>query len=402
MPVSAESVRAARARTREHTLVTPTLPNLALSQHTGAGVIIKYENMQHTGSFKSRGAIAKLTALSEAERQAGVIAMSAGNHAQGVAFHAKRLGIPATIVMPKNTPFNKVRKTRDYGGTVVLEGDTLADAAEAARTMAAAQALTFIHPFDDEDVISGQGIVGLEMMDVAPHMDAILVPVGGGGLIAGIAVAAKSVNPNIAVIGVETELYPAMKNALSGGHEPIGGATVAEGIAVTEAGIRTIAIAKEHVTDVLTVSETNIERSISLFASAAKTVAEGAGAAPLAALLEYPDRFKGQTVGIVLSGGNIDARMLSSVLMRDLVRVGQIVTLSIALPDRPGSLNAITTICAAEGANVIDASHKRMGLDLTASSARLDITIETRDQDHAARVIRQIEAAGFAVTVLEA
>lgn len=400
MSFHVDLIRAARKRTDRYFVVTPTLHSPALSQLTGATVFVKYENMQHTGSFKSRGAIAKLTMLSETQQKAGVIAMSAGNHAQGVAFHAGRLGIPATIVMPKGTPFNKTRKTRDYGGTVVLEGDTLAEAAAAARRIAKDEGLTFIHPYDDEDVISGQGVIGLEMMEAVPHLETLVVPVGGGGLIAGIAVAARAIAPDLDIVGAEPALYPSMKNALEGAHAPTGGATVAEGIAVSVAGERTATITREHVRDILTVSETGLERAISVLVSAAKTVAEGAGAAPLAALLEYPERFKGRTVGLVLSGGNIDARMLSSVLMRDLVRVGQILTLSIALPDRPGSLNAITNICAQEGANVIEVSHRRMGLDLAASTARLDITIETRDEEHARQVMLQIRAAGFSLSVV--
>ena len=401
MAVTAESIRAARERTAGLVSVTPTLHSLALSEITGANVFVKYENMQHTGSFKTRGAAAKLTVLTDAEKRTGVIAMSAGNHAQGVAFHAGRLGIPATIVMPKGTPFNKVRKTRDYGGTVVLEGETLAEARAAARRIGEERGLTFIHPYDDDEIIAGQGVIGLEVMEAVSDAEMIVAPVGGGGLIAGIATAAKSLKETVRVVGVETALYPSMINAVRQEDAPNGGATVAEGIAVAEAGARTVPIVKSLVEDVLTVSEANLERGISLFANAAKTVAEGAGAAPLAALLQYPARFKGQKVVLILSGGNIDPRLLSSVLLRDLVRVGQILTLSIVLPDRPGSLEAITAICAQEDANVIDVSHRRLGLDLAASAARLDITIETRDPDHAAQIVGRIRAAGFAPTAHE-
>lgn len=401
MAVSADSIAAARARIATHIAATPTLHNLALSQITGAQVFVKYENMQHTGSFKTRGAAAKLTTLTEAQKKTGVIAMSAGNHAQGVAFHAGRLGIPATIVMPKGTPFTKTRKTADYGGAVVLEGDTLSQAATAARRIAAERDLTFIHPYDDEEVIAGQGVIGLEIMEAVPEAEMIVVPVGGGGLIAGVAVAAKSLKSDIEIIGAETALYPSMKNALAGENAASGGATVAEGIAVIDAGTRTLPLVKELVSDILTVSETSLERAISMYASAAKTVAEGAGAASLAALLQYPERFKGRTVVLILSGGNIDPRMLSSVLLRDLVRVGQILTLSLVIPDRPGSLEAITAICASEGANVIDVSHRRLGLDLAASAARLDITIETRDADHAVQIVEHIRASGFTPTVHE-
>ncbi|MGE3332467.1 MAG: threonine ammonia-lyase [Rhodospirillaceae bacterium] len=401
MPMSAETIRAARTRTAGLIALTPTLYNLALSQLTGAEVFVKYENMQHTGSFKTRGAAAKLTTLTEAQRKAGVIAMSAGNHAQGVAFHAGRLGIPATIVMPTGTPFNKMRKTREYGGTVVLEGNGLSEAAAAARRIGAERGLTFIHPYDDEDVIAGQGVIGFEIMEAVPDVEIIVVPVGGGGLIAGIATAAKSIKPGLEIVGAETALYPSMKNAISNEHAPSGGATVAEGIAVSDAGTLTAAIVKTRVNEMLLVSEANLERGISMYAGAAKTVAEGAGAAPLAALLQYPARFTGKKVVLVLSGGNIDPRLLSSILMRDLVRIGQVLTLSIALPDRPGSLESITAICASEGANVIEVSHRRLGLDLAASAARLDITIETRDQDHAAQIITRIRTAGFEPTVHE-
>lgn len=358
MPVSAAAIAQARARTGGYIAATPTLYNQALSHATGAQVFIKFENLQHTGSFKARGAIAKLTTLTETQKRAGVIAMSAGNHAQGVAFHAGRLGIPAIIVMPNGTPFNKMRKTRDYGGTVVLEGETLSEAASAAQRIAEERGLTFIHPYDDDEVIAGQGVIGFEIMEAVPDAEVIVVPVGGGP-------------------------------------------TIAEGIAVSAAGKRTAAIVKSDVTELLTVSEANLERAISLFVNAAKTVAEGAGGAALAALLEYPALFKGRKVVLILSGGNIDARMLSSVLMRDLVRVGQILTLSIALPDRPGSLESITAICADEGANVIEVSHRRLGLDLAVSAARLDITIETRDADHATQIVGRIRSAGFTPTVHE-
>jgi len=337
--------------------------------------------------------------LTEAQKKVGVIAMSAGNHAQGVAFHAKRLGIPATIVMPKGTPFNKTRKTSDYGGKVVLEGENFTESSAAAQRMAREQGLTLVHPYDDPEIISGQGIIGFEMLEAVPELDVIVVPIGGGGLIAGIALAAKSLKPSVEIIGVEPELYPSMSNALTQGKQPCAGATVAEGIAVRDVGALSIPIVRDNVKEVLTVSETNIERGISIYATMVKTVAEGAGAAPLAALLQYPEKFKGRKVGLVLSGGNIDARMLSSVLMRDLVRVGQVLTLSIEMPDKPGSLHAIAGICAELGANVLEVNHGRFALDLSANAARLAITIETRDSDHAQQVMDRIRAAGFTLTV---
>ena len=392
-------VRAARERTKGQFIVTPTVFRPALSQTMGCDVYVKYENMQHTGAFKARGAIAKLTTLTDAQKKAGVIAMSAGNHAQGVAFHATRLGIPATIVMPFGTPFNKTRKTSDYGGKVVLEGNNFTEASAAAQRMAKEQNLTLIHPYDDAHVISGQGVIGYEMLEQAPELDVIVVPVGGGGLIAGIALAAKDMKPSVEIIGVEPELYPSMINALTRGNRPCMGSTVAEGIAVRDVGQLSIPIVKSHVKETLTVTETNMERGISIYATMVKTVAEGAGAAPLGALLEYPDRFKGRKVGVVLSGGNIDARMLSSVLMRDLVRVGQVLTLSIEMPDRPGSLSIIAAICAELGANVLEISHGRFALDLSANAARLGLTIETRASAHAQLVMDRIRAAGFTLTI---
>ena len=392
-------VRAARERTKGQFIVTPTLHRPALSQMTGCEIFVKYENMQHTGAFKARGAISKLTTLSDAQKKAGVVAMSAGNHAQGVAFHAKRLGIPATIVMPKGTPFNKTRKTSDYGGKVVLEGNDFTEASAAAQRMAREQNLTLIHPYDDAQVIAGQGIIGFEMLETVPELEVIVVPIGGGGLISGIALAAKELKPGIEIIGVQPELYPSMINALTRGNRPCSGATVGEGIAVRDVGAMSVPIVRSLVKEVLTVSETNMERAISIYATMVKTVAEGAGAAPLAALLEYPERFKGRKVGLVLSGGNIDARMLSSVLMRDLVRVGQVLTLSIEMPDRPGSLHAIAGICAELGANVLEISHGRFALDLSANAARLAITIETRGSEHAQQVMDRIRAAGFTLSV---
>lgn len=398
-PLTADAVRAAASRIEGRIVRTPTLFSDALSRATGAQVFVKYENMQHTGAFKARGAIAKLTTLTAAQKEAGVIAMSAGNHAQGVAYHAAKLGIAATIVMPKGTPFVKIRKTRDYGATVVIEGDDFTGASQAAERMAADKGLTLIHPYNDDEIIAGQGTIGLEFMEDAPGLDVLVIPVGGGGLIAGIALAAKSIDPNIEIVGVEAALYPAMVNALNGSRQPCGGTTLAEGIAVQSVGDKTVAIVRELVREIITVSETSIERGIGLFATLGKTVAEGAGAAPLAALIEYPERFKGKKVGLLLSGANIDSRLLSSVLMRDLVRSGQVLTLNIEMPDKPGQLHAVSGICAAEGANVLEVSHSRFAMDLTASAARLGITIETRDEEHAQKVMDSIRAAGFRLTV---
>jgi threonine dehydratase len=399
MSVALNDIKAAAQRIADGVMRTPTRLSEALSRRTGTPVTVKYENLQHTGAFKARGALARLSLLSDDEKARGVVAMSAGNHAQGVAFQAGRLNIPAVIVMPKGTPFVKVRKTSEYGATVELEGDTLEDAAAHAQTLAEEKGLTFVHPYDDEAVIAGQGTIGLEMMEDAPDLDVLLIPVGGGGLIAGTATAAKGLKPGIEIIGVEPELYPSLSNALKQQTAPCEGSTIGEGIAVKTMGAAAMPCIEEHVSDVLTVSETSMERAVSMFLSRDKVVAEGAGAAGLAALLEYPERFAGRHVGLVLSGGNIDGRMLSSVLMRDLVRLGQVLTLSIAMPDKPGQLHAVAGICADLGANVLEVAHTRFAMDLSASAARLNITIETRGEDHAKEVIDRLTQEGFTIRI---
>lgn len=393
--ITADHVRRAAERITGHIIRTPTLHSDALSRLTGANVFVKYENLQHAGSFKARGALSKLTTLSAAQAATGVVTMSAGNHAQGVAFHAQRLGIPATIVMPKTTSFIKVRKTRDYGATVILEGETLTEAGVVAKELVIKKGLTLVHPYDDDDVIAGQGSIALEMLADAPELDILVIPVGGGGLIAGCALAAKSMKPTIDIIGVETVLYPSMINAVQGKQLPVGGVTLAGGIAVYDAGLKTVPIIKELVSTLLTVSETGIERGVAIFATLCKAVAEGAGAASLAAMLEYPELFRGRNVGLLLSGGNADARILSSILVRDLVRNRQILSLSIEIPDKPGQLQLISGICAAEGANILEISHTRSAMDLPASSALLTVTMETRDKDHAQQVKDKLCAAGF-------
>ena len=399
MSVALNDIKAAAQRIADGVMRTPTRLSEALSRRTGTPVTVKYENLQHTGAFKARGALARLSLLSDDEKARGVVAMSAGNHAQGVAFQAGRLNIPAVIVMPKGTPFMKVRKTSEYGATVELEGDTLEDAAAHAQTLAEEKGLTFVHPYDDEAVIAGQGTIGLEMMEDTPDLDVLLIPVGGGGLIAGTATAAKGLKPGIEIIGVEPELYPSLSNALKQQTAPCEGSTIGEGIAVKTMGAAAMPCIEEHVSDVLTVSETSMERAVSMFLSRDKVVAEGAGAAGLAALLEYPERFAGRHIGLVLSGGNIDGRMLSSVLMRDLVRLGQVLTLSIAMPDKPDQLHAVAGICADLGANVLEVAHTRFAMDLSASAARLNITIETRGEDHAKEVIDRLTQEGFTIRI---
>lgn len=395
--VTLADVQAARARISDALENTPCTHSRTLSKITGAEVYLKFENLQFTGAYKERGALNKLLQLTEAERAAGVIAMSAGNHAQGLAYHAGRLGVPATIVMPQGTPFVKVERTADLGATVDLHGETLIDATSHARALAVEKGLTFVHPFDDPDVIAGQGTVALEMLEAQPDLDTLVVPVGGGGLISGCAVAAKAMKPEIDVVGVEPELYPSMSNATRGEDRPCEGTTIAEGIQVKQVGDYCVPLVSKYVSDVVTVSEKGMERGISLLVAVEKTVTEGAGAAGLSALLEHPERFKGRKVGLILTGGNIDARLLSSVLVRELVRERRILTLRIRMPDRPGSLLGVAKVCAESGANVLEVSHNRLAMTLSAKSAELLITIETMDGNHADRVIADLARAGFDV-----
>lgn len=399
MSITFSDIKTAADRIACGVVRTPCLESEGLSRRLGTTVVVKYENQQHTGAFKARGALSRLMTLTEDQHTHGVVAMSAGNHAQGVAYQAQRLNIPATIVMPQGTPFVKVRKTTEYGAKVELEGETLEEAAAHAQALASEQSLTFIHPYDDTDVIAGQGTIALEMIEDDPELDVLVIPVGGGGMIAGCAVAAKALKPGIEIIGVEPDLYPSLTNALKQGASPCEGSTIGEGIAVRTIGATPLPLIQEHIKDVVTVSETSMERAVSMFLSRDRTVAEGAGAASLAALIEHPDLFTGRRVGLVLSGGNIDARMLSSVLMRDLVRTGQVLTLSIAMPDKPGQLNAVAGICADLGANVLEVAHTRFAMDLSASAARLNITIETRDETHAQLVIDQLTEAGFTIRI---
>jgi len=398
--VTLDDLRQAAAAIKGAVTPTPCAQSRTLSALTGADVHVKFENLQFTASFKDRGALNKLLSLVPAERKAGVIAMSAGNHAQGVAYHAGRLGIAATIVMPAATPNVKVRQTKNHGAEVVLAGETLEASAEAARKIAAERGLVFIHPYDDPKIIAGQGTVGLEMLEAFPELDALLVPVGGGGLIAGIATAAKALKPKIEIIGVEAALYPSLHAALKGGQPVIGGNTLAEGIAVKAVGALPLSIARRLVDDVLLVDETAIERAVQLYLDIEKTVAEGAGAAPLAALLAFPERFKGRKVGLVLSGGNIDPRLLASVIMRGMVRDGRIVRIRVEIDDKPGTLARVAALVGEAGGNIIDVAHQRLFSDVPAKSAELDLVVETRDAAHAAEMMTRIRAAGYAVREL--
>jgi threonine dehydratase len=380
---------------------TPCLASRTLSALTGADVRVKFENLQFTASFKERGALNKLLNLTAEERKRGVIAMSAGNHAQGVAYHAGRLGIPATIVMPAFTPFVKVRHTRDFGAEVVLKGETLAEAAAHARELAAREKFVFVHPYDDPHVMAGQGTIALEMLQDMPDLEVLIIPVGGGGLIAGNAVAAKAIKPSISVIGVEAAGYAALYQTLHGQPVNVGGDTIAEGIAVRDIGSGPLAVCKSLIDEVLLVEETAIERAVALFLEIEKTVAEGAGAAGLAAMLTHPDKFRGKKVGLVLCGGNIDTRLLASILMRNLVRDGRIVRLRIKIPDRPGMLAKVTNVIGEAGANIMEVSHQRLFGHVEAKSTDLDVVMETRDRPHVDDVIARLTAAGFKTKLLD-
>lgn len=385
-----------------HILRTPTLPAPKLSELAGAEVFVKYENLQITGAFKDRGALVKLRSLTAEERARGVTAMSAGNHAQAVASRARQLGIPATIVMPEGTPNVKVSNTEAFGAKVILAGPTLAESQVRSQELCDELGLTFIHPYDDPRIMAGQGTVGMKMLEEQPDLDCAVIPIGGGGLIAGCSVAMKQLKPAVEIIGVETEHYPSMIAALKGEAAQCGGQTLAEGIAVKNAGALAIPIVRALVSDIVTVNETAIERAISAFLSLQKTMAEGAGAAPLAALLAYPERFRGKKVGLVLSGGNIDVRMLASIMERGLEREDKIISLRLVIDDQPGMLGKVATIVGEAGANILDVFHRRMFLHVPAKGTALDVRIETRSTRHAAEIIACLEHAGFKVVRLDA
>jgi threonine dehydratase len=401
LPVTPADVEAAAEAVGDAVRETPTARSETLSDITGAAVLLKFENLQFTGSFKERGARNFLTHLSDAERARGVVAASAGNHAQGVAYHAKLLGIPATIVMPADTPFTKVANTAHHGAQVRLEGSDYSGAYACAQQIAAEAGARLVPAFDDELVIAGQGTVGLELLaqTTDDELDTIVVPVGGGGLISGIAVAVKAARPDVRVVGVQAEGYASMAHALGRGPVPTDGPTIAEGIAVMAPGELTCTIVDALVDDVLVVSERRIEEAIALGVEIEKTILEGAGAAGLAALLEHSAEFRGQTVAVVLSGGNIDARMLASVLMRALARSGRLVRLEIELPDRPGVLATVAEIVGGLRANIVDVEHRRDLPGVAVKSVRLDVSVETRDRAHADEIVRALEAVGFVVAV---
>ena len=395
LPVTLDDVKAAAMIIAGQVVNTPLNHSRTLSAITGAEVWVKFENQQFTASFKERGALNKLSKLTEEQKRRGVIAASAGNHAQGVAYHARRLGIPATIVMAETTPFSKIQHTRDHGARVVLEGLIFDEAKAHALQLAEEEGLTFVHPFDDLDIIAGQGTIALEMLEANPDLDTLVVPIGGGGLISGMATAAKAIKPDIKIVGVEAAMYPCMHAALLGKSPKMGGATIAEGIAVKEVGEVTRQIAGQLTDDILLAEEEHLERAITLYAEVEKTIAEGAGAASLAALLAHPTRFYGRKVGLVLSGGNIDTRLLASVLTRALVRENRLARIRIIGDDRPGLLALVSKIIGDQGANIMEVAHNRIALDVPAKGAEFDILIETRDSQHTLEVIEALTLAGY-------
>ncbi|MCI4655435.1 threonine ammonia-lyase [Sphingomonas aquatilis] len=401
LPVSIDDVYAAHARIRDAIVRTPTLISKTLSEMTGAAVFLKFENLQFTAAYKERGALNTLLQLSPEARAKGVIAASAGNHAQGLAYHANRLGIPATIVMPRTTPTVKVTQTEGHKAKVVLEGDTFDAAYAHARVLEAECGFTFVHPFDDPRVIAGQGTVAVEMLEDVPSLDTLLIPIGGGGLISGNSVVARAADHPIEVIGVQAELFPSMYNRIRGTALPCAGDTLAEGIAVKEPGGITSRMVAELVDDIVLVGERNLEEAVSLLLQIEKTVVEGAGAAGLAALMAYPERFKGRTVGIVLCGGNIDTRLLANVLLRDLARSGRLARLRVRLQDQPGALYNVARIFDAQRVNIIEVYHQRIFTSLPAKGLITDIECEARDRDHLNRLIAALREGGFETSMVE-
>src|SRR5499427_7289948 len=400
LPVTLQDVQDAARRIAGAVVHTPCLRSETLSRIAKADIWLKFENLQFTASFKERGALNTLLQLTPEERKRGVIAMSAGNHAQGVAYHAGRLGIPATIVMPAFTPNTKVTHTRGHGAKVVLHGNTLSEAGEEAHRLAAAEKLVFVHPYDDPRIIAGQGTIGLEMLQDVPELETLVAPVGGGGMISGCAVAARGLKPDLKVIGVETAGYSAMRQQLAGEPVTAGGDTIAEGIAVRDIGELPLKICRALLEKVVSVDEVAIERAIALLLEVEKTVVEGAGAAGLAALIAYPELFRGRKVGLVLSGGNIDTSLLAAVLLRGLVRDGRIVQLRLMIGDAPGQLARVATVIGKLGGNIVEVQHQRL-FGVVAKATELDVTVETRDRAHVRELVAGLEADGFKVHLLE-
>jgi len=402
LPVTLAAVRQAAAAIAGAVARTPLIAAPALSELAGAEIHLKLETVHRTGSFKERGALAKLLTLGADERRAGVVAVSAGNHAQGVAYHAHRLGIPATIVMPEGTPFIKIDRTEAFGATVLLRGDSLAAAREAADGLARERGLVSVHPYDDAQVIAGQGTIGLELLGDRPDLDTLVVPIGGGGLISGISIAAKGVKPEIDIVGVQSALYPSMYRVLRGEkpEPPAAPATLAEGIAVKEPGRLTRQIVRALVSEIRLVDDVMLESAVEVLLERQKLVVEGAGAAGLAAVLAAPERFRGRRVGIVISGGNMDARLLASILMRGLVREGRLVRLRCELPDMPGALSRLSGVIGKHAGNIVEVHHQRLFHDTSVKRAELDVVVETQNRRHVEALIAALVAAGFPTHLL--
>ena len=398
--LSLQDIQNAAGRLRGAVLETPCVESRTLSQITGAQVYLKFENLQFTASFKERGALNKLAQLSPEERARGVVAMSAGNHAQGVAYHAQRLGVRAVIVMPRFTPGVKVERTRGFGAEVVLHGDSLAEARQHAYALAEQQGLCFVHPYDDEQIAAGQGTLALEMLAEQPDLDLLVVAIGGGGLIAGVATAAKGLNPDIEIIGVQTQRFPSMFNAVRQAELPMGTSTIAEGIAVTQPGAITQEVVSRLVDDMLLVDEGDIEQAVLMLLEIEKTLVEGAGAAGLAALLRHPQHFAGKKVGLILSGGNIDPLLLAAIIGRGMVRSGRLARIKVSARDVPGVLARITATVAAAGANIEEVHHQRAFTMLAAQSVEIELVLQTRNKAHIDEVIAALQAEGMQVNAV--
>jgi threonine dehydratase len=396
--VTIDSVRAAQARLAGHVENTPCLHSRTLSQITGAEVYLKFENLQFTASFKERGALSKLSTLTPAQRERGVIAVSAGNHAQGVAYHAQRLGIPAVIVMPRFTPTVKIERTRGFAAEVVLSGDTFDDAKAEAARLAAARSLVMVHPYDDADVIAGQGTVALEMLAQQPDIDCLCVAIGGGGLISGVATVARALKPQIEIVGVQTDQFPSMYAAFKGVQMPSANATLAEGIAVKQPGDLTVEIVKRLVDDIVLVAEGDIEQAIVMLLEIEKTVVEGAGGTGLAAMLRHPARFSGRKVGLILCGGNIDPMVLADIIERGMVRAGRLARIRVHTRDVPGELARAATLIGQAGANIEEVEHQRAFTTLPVQNAELEFVLQTRGPEHIEEVLRTLRAAGLFAT----
>ena len=396
-----DDVRAAAQRIEGAVVRTPTMHSKTLSRIAGAEIWLKFENLQFTAAYKERGALNALLMMDEERRKRGVIAASAGNHSQGLSYHGTRLGVPVTIVMPKTTPMVKVMQTEKVGGKVQLEGETFDEAYAYARAMEKQLGLTFVHPFDDPNVAAGQGTVALEMLADAPEIETLVVPIGGGGLISGMATVARALNPSIEMVGVQAQLYPSMYDRIKNAALPCGGDTLAEGIAVKEPGEFTSQIIARLVDDIVLVGEPDLEKAVSLLLQIEKTVVEGAGAAGLAAVLAHPERFAGKKVGLVLCGGNIDTRLLANVLLRDLAREGRLARLRITLQDRPGALYKVMHEFDAHSVNILEIYHQRIFTDLPAKGLVTDIECEARDREQLEKLIAALRAKGYAVSQVE-